>query len=134
MKGTDNFKRVIENYLSDKAKSDILFAEQFAKEGKSIEDCIAYIINKVKSSGVNGFEDQEEYDMAIEYYAAGDLEKQVMPNVQVVTNHHEELTEKELADIREKAINEAIAAKKKQITAKTIAKKPVSDNAQISLF
>lgn len=134
MKGTDNFKKVIEKYLTDRAEFDSLFAENFYKEGKNIDDCITYVINKVKNSGVNGFEDQEVFDMAIEYYTLGDLEKQVMPQVQVVTNHKVELTEEDLAEIKQKAINEAIAAKKKQITAKTTAKKTDSQVIQVSLF
>lgn len=134
MKGTDNFKNVIFKYLTDRAEFDTIFAEQFVKEGKNIDDCIAYILNVVKSSGSNGFEDDEVFKMAVDYYEAGYLEKQVMPQVNIVTNHKVELTDADLAEIKQKAINEAIAAKRKQITAKTSAKKTDSQVIQASLF
>ena len=67
MKSTENFKKVIQSYLQQRAQSDSLFAASFAKEGKNIEDCITYILNQVQKSGRNGFEDQEIYSMAVHY-------------------------------------------------------------------
>lgn len=134
MKGTENFKNVILKYLTDRVEFDTTFAAAFAKEGKTIDDCIIYIVTTVQKSGCNGFEDEEIFNMAAEYYTKDNVESGTMPQVKIVTNHKVELTDQELAEIRQKAIDEAIAAKKKQITAKTTAKKPSTENAQISLF
>lgn len=68
MKGTDLFKQTIQTYLDQRAKEDALFAISYAKKGKNINDCITYILNRVKSSGCNGFEDLEIYGMAVHYY------------------------------------------------------------------
>ena len=44
MKGTEHFKDVIQNYLETRASYDELFAENFRKESKNIDECITYIL------------------------------------------------------------------------------------------
>ena len=68
MKGTDNFKRTIQDYLEVRAKTDELFSKSYAKTNKSIDECITYILNEVQRSGCNGFEDDEIFGMAVHYY------------------------------------------------------------------
>ena len=51
MKSTEHFKKVIEDYLNDRAENDKLFAEKYANEKKNIDDCITYILNEVQKSG-----------------------------------------------------------------------------------
>ncbi|WP_313374300.1 PcfK-like family protein [Chishuiella sp.] len=68
MKGTDNFKKVIQKQLFIIAGKDELFAKSLLKENKNIDDCITYILNQVKESGCNGFADDEIFNMAIHYY------------------------------------------------------------------
>ena len=57
MKTTEAFKRTIEDYLKVRANTDELFAKAFQKEGKSIDECCNFILQTVKESGCNGFED-----------------------------------------------------------------------------
>jgi hypothetical protein len=38
MKGTENFKRTIQDYLEVRAKTDELFAKAYAKPNKSIDE------------------------------------------------------------------------------------------------
>lgn len=54
MKSTEHFKKVIEDYLNDRAEKDKLFAEKYANEKKNIDDCITYILNEVQKNGYNG--------------------------------------------------------------------------------
>jgi len=68
MKGTDNFKKVIQKQLFIIAGKDELFAKSLLKNDKNIDDCITYILNQVKESGCNGFADDEIFNMAIHYY------------------------------------------------------------------
>ena len=94
MKSTEAFKRVIQNYLENRAKEDALFSISFAKENKTIDECINYILSEVQKSGCNGFTDEEIYSMAVHYYDEDDI-KDVNPiNATVVVNHKVDKTAK----------------------------------------
>lgn len=68
MKGTEQFKATIQDYLEYRAETDDLFAPRYADPNKNIDDCITYILNEVQRSGMNGFADDEIYSMAVHYY------------------------------------------------------------------
>lgn len=135
MKGTKEFKVTIQKYLENRAKEDQLFAKSYAKENKNIDDCVNYILNTVKSSGCNGFTDEEIFGMAVHYYDEDNIKQGNPINCQVVVNHHVELTEEEKRKAREDAIkraeDEAYAALKKKQEKK---KKDSQDVQQLSLF
>lgn len=86
MKGTDNFKQVIEEYVNNFASTNASFAEKLSNESKNIDDCITYILNKVKASGCNGFADDEIFGMAIHYYEEQNIEVGKPINTMVVVN------------------------------------------------
>ena len=50
-KTTDHFKRTIQAYLDNRAAEDKLFAANYNKPNKNIEDCVTYILNWVQKSG-----------------------------------------------------------------------------------
>lgn len=106
MKSTDNFKRAIQDYLEERAKTDELFAKSYAKPNKSIDKCITYILNEVQRSGCNGFEDDEIFGMAVHYYDEDNIDVGKKLNCKVVVNHVVELTEKEKQELKEKACND----------------------------
>ncbi len=54
MKGSETFKKVIKAYLDKRAAEDELFAKDYAKPGKNIDDCCDFIISEVKKSGRTG--------------------------------------------------------------------------------
>ncbi|MDM1548604.1 PcfK-like family protein [Empedobacter falsenii] len=87
MKGTENFKNVIQNHLNVIASKDALFAKNLAKENKNINDCITYIFNQVKQSGCTGFADDEIFNMAIHYYDEENIKVGKPISGQVVVNH-----------------------------------------------
>lgn len=104
MKGTKDFKATIQAYLEERAKTDELFAVSYAKAGKNIDDCITYILNEVRRSGCNGFNDDEIYSMALHYYDEDDIKVGSKISCQVVVNHTVELTDEEKAEARKDAI------------------------------
>ncbi len=133
MKGTDYFKKTIEAYLEQRAANDPLFAPVYANPAKNMDDCITYILNTVKSSGCNGFADDEIYSMAMHYYDEPDIEVGGKVNAQVVVNHTIVLTEEEKEQARQdamkRATNEAYA-KMTQGKSKPTAKKVDTTNVQ----
>ena len=135
MRATDNFKRTIQEYLDERAKTDELFAKSYAKPNKSIDECITYILNEVQRSGCNGFEDNEIFGMAVHYWDEDNLDAGKKINCKVVVNHTVELTEKEKQELKEKARNdfyaEQLAKQRESLKPKKKAKTKV---AEPSLF
>ena len=104
MKGTEQFKKTIKAYLEDRAMSDALFAETYAKPNKNIDDCITFILNQVKNSGCNGFADDEIYSLAVHYYDEDKIDVGKPMNCNVVVNHQIVLTEEEKVEAKQQAI------------------------------
>lgn len=105
MKGTDNFKKAISDYLDMFETQDPLFAQRRKDVNRSIDDIVKYIINEVYKSGRNGFDDAEVYGMAIHAAEEPDLLIGKDANLSHVTiNHHVELTEEEKKEQRELAL------------------------------
>jgi len=110
MKATDNFKKLIEQHLKRAAQLNSLFEEKLKNPKKNIDDCVTYILNQVKKSGMNGFEDTEIYGMAMHYYDEENVKPgDKLTNGQVIVNHHMELTDEEVAEIKKQAKDEMIA-------------------------
>ena len=104
MKTTDHFKRTIQMYLEQRAAEDALFAKNYRKAAKNIDDCVTYILNYVKKSGCNGFTDGEIYGQAVHYYDENEIEVGKPINCQVAVNHVVELTAEEKAEARQEAV------------------------------
>lgn len=136
MKPTDPFKAAIQKHLDEVAKNDSLFAETIKKPNKNIDDCITYIMNEVQKSGRQGFTDDEVYGMAIHYYDEDDLKPGKKVNAKVIVNHSVELTPKEIEDVKQKAIDQAVQEAKEKMQKKKTPKKVVetSTTEQTSLF
>ncbi|MEL1254100.1 Cas9 inhibitor AcrIIA9 family protein [Flavobacterium sp. DGU38] len=86
MKTSDNFKAVIENFLSGKALSDTAFAQNFSKASKNLEGCFNYIFAEVKKTGLCAFADQEIFDLAVKYYSDDAIEHPQPVNCRAVVN------------------------------------------------
>ena len=91
-KGTDTFKTAIQNYLEYRAATDELFAPLFANPNKSIDKCCKYIICEVHKSGMNGFDDDEIFGMAVHYYDENEIEVGNPPQCRIISNVHTDLT------------------------------------------
>lgn len=136
MKGTELFKAAIQNYLEYRAMTDDLFASRYANPAKNIDDCITYILNEVQKSGMNGFDDDEIYSMAMHYYDEDDIEIGKPISCKVMVNHHVELTEEEMQNARRKAIEQyqQMELNKLHSRAKQKSSAPQTTNVQPSLF
>lgn len=108
MKGTDHFKKLIKNYLDNRAKEDELFRAKYETTTRTIDDVVNYIFHAVQQSGCCGFRDMEVYAMAVHAIDEPHLEIGKPMDCNVVVNHHIELTEAEKAEQR------AIALKRYQ--------------------
>ncbi|MCM1223188.1 MAG: PcfK-like family protein [Lachnospiraceae bacterium] len=103
-KVSKSFQDTIKAYLDKRAQEDSLFAQSYAKEGKSIEECCNFIIQEVQKMKVAGLADDEVYGLAVHYYDEDDLGEIKASNCKVVVNHTVELTEEEKAQARKDAI------------------------------
>ena len=68
MKASENFRKAIEGYLGTLAQGDDAFAPHYAKASKNLESCMHYIFGEVKKTGECAFDNQEIFDMAVNYY------------------------------------------------------------------
>jgi len=134
MKSTENFKKVILQYLEIRATNDTLFAQTLKKENKNIDDCITYILNQVKNSGCNGFEDDEIFGIAVHYYDEDDVVPGSAVKCNIITNHQVELTEEEIKEAKEKALNKVVEETKAKMTTKKTKAKVVENQEEPNLF
>ncbi len=136
MRGTENFKRAIQHHLELRAQVDELFARSFAKENKSIDECITYILNEVQRSGCAGLCDSEVYSMAVHYFDEDCIEVGKPIPCDVVINHAVELTDEERAKARRDAIKRVQDEQYRKLTAKSPKPKPRREEptTTLSLF
>lgn len=137
MKGTEIFKDTILNYLQVRANTDEQFAVTFAKEGKSIDNCVNYILRKVKESDCNGFTDEEIYGMAIHYYDEDDIKAEEVAPIsvsKVVVNHAPTLTEVAHEAIAEESIPTTATPTATTKTATKQKKQNKNNGQQLTLF
>jgi hypothetical protein len=106
MKGTENFKKTIENFITSASEKNDLLKLALAKEEKTIDGCINFILNEVHKSGINGWADEDVYELAVFYYIQDNIEESKPLEMDIVVNHRVELTAEEKEEQKEKAKNE----------------------------
>lgn len=142
------FQETIKAYLDRRAQEDALFAEHYAREGKSIEKCCNYIINQARKKGGSAvcMPDDEVYGLAVHYYdedIPADECKPVRGSRPAVPKV--ELTEEEKAAAKEEALElyrkgqvEAFKQKerdkKRQEAQKQRERAEIFESKQLSLF
>lgn len=116
-KGIDHFKKAIEAELTKRTEQDPLFAENYTKPEKNLEDCCKYIIGQVKKSGAVGLPDDIVFGLAMHYYDEDDIDENELSSLtpMIVVNREVRLTEEEKAEIREKAKQELLEAEKQRL-------------------
>lgn len=134
MKSTDNFKKAIQSHLNKVAEKDSDFAKKMENQDKNIDDCITYILNQVKKSKVHGFEDSEIYGMAMHYYDENNIKVGDSINMDVRINHHVELTEEEIEELKKEAKQKVLDDEMKRIKSKPKKKKIENQSNELSLF
>lgn len=109
MKGSEQFQKVIKEHLDNLAAKDELFAKTYQKEGKTIEDCIKYILQEVEASKCNGFDDAEIFNMAVHYYDEDDIVlKEEGKGMRVVINRVGEITEEDRQEMMNKVMHDEL--------------------------
>ena len=82
--------KIIKTYLDQRAKEDEQFAKSYAKENKSIEECVKYISQQARKRAENNvamIEDAEVYGWAVHYYDEDDIKVEgSAPQAQVTTS------------------------------------------------
>ena len=128
MKATEHFKQTIKAYLDERAKNDELFAVSYAKENKSMDDCVTFILNQVKRSKCMGLTDEEVYSLAVHFFDEEDIEIGNPIACNVIVNHTVKLTEEEKAQARQEALKEYQAEQLRKMQKRT--NKPKTPKAQ----
>ena len=138
MKASETFKRTIEDYLKVRVNTDEQFAVSFAKPNKNIDECVNFILNTVKESGCNGFDDEEIYGIEVHYYDEDELDPKYLKEIKgnVVVNHAPILTEEDKEELQKKAkddyYQECLRKQKESLQPKKKVVKQVEQ--QLSLF
>lgn len=102
-------KLAIKNYLDERAKNDELFAQNYAKPNKSIDECLDYILGEAHKMGGSAVcvSDDVVFGWAVHYYDEDFIEISKLPKVtKVSTKVKVELTEEDKEKAREQAIKE----------------------------
>lgn len=137
--GNKSFQEVIKSYLDERAKTDELFAESYAKKNKSIKECCAYIMGEARKRGsAVAISDTEVFGMAVHYYDEDDIKVSKAPasaKVSAPSDADFEISEEDKNKAREAALKrleeEQYALLKKKPSR---AKKEDSEVKQMSLF
>ena len=123
MKASNAFKETIKAYLDKRASEDELFAVTYQKENKNLDECCNYVIQCAKKGGCEGYDPVEVFNWAVHYYDEDDI-KNIKPiSCKVVVNHSVELTEEDIAQAKQKALDNVISDEQKRITNKVKPKK-----------
>ena len=138
MKGTEQFKEIIKNYLDQRAKEDELFRAKYETTTRTIDDVVTFILQEVRNSGCCGFSSSEIYSMAVHAIDEPDLEIGKPLKCDVVVNHHIELTEEEKAEQKALALKRYQEEELRKLQARNHRPRPVKaqENKQpeLSLF
>ena len=137
MKSSENFKKVIQSFLEDKAKNDLMFTQRFNNPSKDINECISFVLHKVKESGCNGFTDEEIYGLALHYYDEDKLDPIAkIDQSRIVVNHVVELSEADKKEAHQLAMKKAIADQYGKLTSRQSSKNKTAEtpSEQASLF
>ena len=108
----NEFKKVIKAYLDNRAKTDALFAQSYAKPNKSIDECLSYIMGEARKKGnAVCVSDEVVFGWAVHYYDEDDIKVGKIPagtkvKTASTTNPFKELTEKEKQQLKNKAAEE----------------------------
>ena len=73
---TNNFQDTIKAHLDERASKDELFAVNYAKENKNIEECCSYITSEARKQAKSGcavIADDVVFGWAVHYYDEDDI-------------------------------------------------------------
>lgn len=143
-------EQAIKSYLDERAKTDELFAKSYAKPGKNIDECFAYVwgeaYKRSVSTSVPGFNgkgadipNEEVFGMAVHYYDEDDIKVNKMPaNIKTSVSRPSasmELTEEDKEKARQAALKRLEEEQHALLKKKAVRpKKESTEVQQMSLF
>ena len=100
-------KKVIKDYLDQRAQTDELFAEVYAKPNKSIDECLEFIMGEARHLGGNAVcvPDDVVFGWAVHYYDEDDLEVEKISQSVRVSASSVELSEEDKEAAYERAVS-----------------------------
>lgn len=132
-------KKLIQEYLDEKAKSDELFDKMYKKPGKDIDSCWAYIVNMAKRKGgaCVCMSDDEVFGLAVHYYCEDKLDVKELPEgfkASASKGKVEILSDDEKKKLKKQAEEEFKAKMKKELEVeKTQIKKPKRKKEEVGM-
>lgn len=147
-KEQNTVRDVIKAYLDKRAKNDELFAQNYAKKNKNIDECLEYVIGEAKKKGNAVYmTDAEVFGLAVHYYDEDDIKINKLPKGTHMnaSASAEELSEEDKAKAHEQAVKEyqqqciyrmreADEEKAKKLAERRKAERERSKHAEQSLF
>lgn len=139
----DNVKAAIKAYLDERAKNDNLFAQNYAKENKSIDECVRYILGEAHKRGNAVYvSDEEVFGWAVHYYDEDDIKisrlpRNVKASVKLSDEDKEKAYEQAVKEYRQLCIDRMRAAdeeKAKRLAERRKAEREKCQTLQPSLF
>nr|DAH54811.1 MAG TPA: PcfK-like protein [Caudoviricetes sp.] len=105
----DKVKEVIKAHLDAMAQKDERFAERYANHGKSIDECMDYILGEARKRGRTVYmSDQEVFGMAAHYYEEDGIKVSKLGSsvkaTATINDDPAELTDEEKAKIKKEAV------------------------------
>lgn len=100
-----DIKEELKKYLDNRANEDALFAERYAKEHKSIDECVEYVISCAyeKGDGKNIAVSRDEvFGWAVHYYDEDDVKIKKIGKASA-TSKNMKLTEEEKQELKKRA-------------------------------
>lgn len=108
--GILTIRESVKKYLDNRAKTDELFAQNYAKPNKNFDECYNYVLGEAyhHSSDVGvHIDDEVVYGWAVHYYDEDDIKINPLPNnVKAAAKASVELTEADKEKARELAIEQ----------------------------
>lgn len=113
----ESFKKVIREYLEQRAHQDAMFATTYSKPNKTIDGCCNYILKEARKKGTAVcMKDEEVYGLAVHYYDEDSI-KDVKPVSATAV-----------------AVANPSSAKQSQPVMTVVRNKKADDSRQMSLF
>jgi hypothetical protein len=124
VKGTDAFVEAIKTHLRAYATKDPLFGKTLHKPNKNLNDCITFIFNHVKKSGMVGYAEEEIFKIARHYYDEHDIEVgEPITQGEVISNQRTQLSQEEIDKAKQEGRERVIQDEMNRMRKKP-AKKP----------
>lgn len=127
----NNFELAIKAHLDQRAATDALFAQAYAKPKKSIEECCRFIYGEVSKKDRGGanclaLSDDEVFGLAVHYYDEDDIKVEAVHGVSGRTDHqlpNYEPTEVDIETAKRRAMQKLVDQELEKMKAKPKAKK-----------